>query len=187
MNNINAMASSVRLRTATIDDAALLSTLGARLFAQTFEAENTPEDMAAYLAEAFNVERQRAELADPQRWTVIAENASGNAIGYAVLIRGEKGEAIVAERPVELRRIYVDAALHGQLAQGERRGVGHLLLDACVEQAHTWTGDVIWLAVWERNARALRFYEKHGFQRVGKKTFQLGADTQHDFVMARNL
>lgn len=178
---------TVRLRTATVDDAQLLSALGARLFAQTFESENTPEDMAAYLADAFNVRRQAEELGESRRVTLIAEDASGTAIGYAVLIREEKVESTAGERPVELRRIYVDSAFHGQAVDGEQRGVGQLLLDACVDQARSWSCDVIWLAVWERNPRGIRFYEKHGFQKVGKKTFRLGADVQHDFVMARNL
>jgi ribosomal protein S18 acetylase RimI-like enzyme len=46
---------------------------------------------------------------------------------------------------------------------------------------------VIWLAVWENNPRAMRFYEKNGFRVAGKTLFRLGGDIQHDFVMARNL
>jgi ribosomal protein S18 acetylase RimI-like enzyme len=60
-------------------------------------------------------------------------------------------------------------------------------MDRCLDQARQWGCDVIWLAVWEENPRAIRFYEKHGFQKAGVKTFQLGAELQHDFVMARNL
>ena len=45
--------------------------------------------------------------------------------------------------------------------------------------------DDVWLAVWEHNARAIRFYEKHGFARVGEQLFRLGADTQTDWLMAR--
>ena len=93
---------TVRLRTATIDDAPLLSVLGARLFAQAFESENTPEDMAAYLADAFNVRRQAEELAEARRVTLIAEDASGTAIGYAVLIRGSTIESVECAPPRSL-------------------------------------------------------------------------------------
>jgi ribosomal protein S18 acetylase RimI-like enzyme len=65
--------------------------------------------------------------------------------------------------------------------------VGALLLDQCVQQAREWECDLVWLAVWERNPRAIRFYEKHGFHPLGQKEFWLGTDLQHDFVMARNL
>jgi molybdopterin-guanine dinucleotide biosynthesis protein A len=45
----------------------------------------------------------------------------------------------------------------------------------------------VWLAVWERNGRALGFYRKHGFRRVGTQGFRLGADTQTDDVLHRPL
>jgi GNAT superfamily N-acetyltransferase len=179
---------TVQLRVATIGDAALLAELGARLFAQTFGGANTPEDMAAYLESAFSRERQAAELAEADRMTWIAEDAAGNAVGYAVLIRGVRFETVNAERPAEVRRIYVDlsAPAAGAAQLGGPRPSA-LLMNRCVEQAREWGCDVIWLAVWEENPRAIRFYEKNGFQKVGVKDFQLGTDLQHDFVMARNL
>jgi ribosomal protein S18 acetylase RimI-like enzyme len=45
----------------------------------------------------------------------------------------------------------------------------------------------IWLGVNSENARAIRFYEKSGFRRVGTKSFQLGTTVEHDFVMERAL
>ena len=178
--------SELELRLAIVDDARLLTELGARLFEQTFARDNTPADMQAYLAEAFTPERQAMELAEPNRMSWIVEDAAGVAVGYAVLIRGEISDSVDGNRPAELRRIYVDRSLHGRAIDG---GVsaGALLIECCVSQARAWGCDVIWLAVWEKNPRALRFYEKQGFHRVGRATFQLGEDLQHDFVMARNL
>jgi ribosomal protein S18 acetylase RimI-like enzyme len=43
------------------------------------------------------------------------------------------------------------------------------------------------LGVWERNARAVAFYGKYGFARVGEHTFVLGADAQTDWVLTRPL
>jgi hypothetical protein len=55
------------IRRGTLADAALLSELGARTFSETFASDNTPEDLAAYIATAFNVAQQTAELQDPPR------------------------------------------------------------------------------------------------------------------------
>ena len=41
----------------------------------------------------------------------------------------------------------------------------------------------LWLGVWERNARAIRFYAKAGFVDVGSHDFVLGTDRQTDRVM----
>ncbi len=41
--------------------------------------------------------------------------------------------------------------------------------------------------MWERNAKALRFYAAQGFEAVGSQTFTLGTDPQVDIVMQRRL
>lgn len=186
MTNADSDSTTVRLRTATLDDAATLTAVGARLFADTFGPDNSPEDMQTYLAEAFTPARQAAELAEPDRMTWLLENSRGT-MGYAVLIRDSSIDLVHGNRPSELRRIYVDRSLQGRSGDPSGRNPSALLLDQCVSQARAWQCDVLWLAVWERNPRAIRFYEKNGFERVGQKSFQLGSDLQHDFVMARNL
>jgi ribosomal protein S18 acetylase RimI-like enzyme len=170
----------ILVRQATLDDAALLADLGARLFEQTFAAANTPEDMRAYLASAFSPEIQSAELADANRAAILAFDEHRNAVGYAMTRRGSRSNGVTSERPVEVQRIYVDRSLHG-------RGVADRLMNSCVEQARAWNADVLWLAVWEENPRAIAFYKRVGFVVVGVQDFVLGSDVQHDFVMARPL
>ena len=166
-------------RRATPADAALLSTLGARLFQQTFAQSMDPQDMRNYLAASFSPAVQGAQLADPNRAVWLAFDGDA-AVGYTMLIRGSRHPSVEAGRPVEAQRIYADQTWHG-------RGLGAQLLDRCYEQGRAWSCDVLWLAVWEHNARAIAFYEKHGFAKVGTKTFQLGESLQHDHVMARRL
>jgi diamine N-acetyltransferase len=168
------------LRRADTADARLLAQLGARLFEQTFAGANTPENMASYLAKTFTVDGQRAELSDPNRATWIAEDAGKAAVGYAVLCRGTRSDGVAGHAPAEIQRIYVDQAWHGQ-------HVGELLMNACMQQATAWHCDVLWLAVWEQNPRAIRFYEKKGFAASGRQTFVLGSDLQRDIVMTRDL
>jgi ribosomal protein S18 acetylase RimI-like enzyme len=168
----------ITIRRATIDDALLLSRLGARLFENTFGAANHPDDMRDYLRSAFSLESQHAALEDPAVVAFIAEDAGHAAIGYAVMKRGSRAAGVTGAKPVEVQRIYSDHAWHG-------RGVGALLMHACIEQAHTWHGDELWLGVWENNPRAIAFYEKTGFRVVGRQSFQLGRDLQQDLVMSR--
>lgn len=168
------------LREAQSSDARLLAQLGARLFEQTFASANDPQDMRAYLTESFSVDRQTAELEDDARVAWIAEDAGKAAVGYAMLRRGTRSDGVDAAAPAEVERVYVDHGWHG-------RQVGQALIDACVDQARTWHCDVVWLAVWEHNARAIAFYKKMRFETVGSQTFMLGRDEQRDLVMARRL
>jgi ribosomal protein S18 acetylase RimI-like enzyme len=41
----------------------------------------------------------------------------------------------------------------------------------------------VWLGVNSANAKAIRFYEKSGFTKVGTKSFTLGDSVENDFVL----
>ena len=172
------------IRRATIADASALSGLGATTFRETFEGENTPDDMASYLSEAFTPERQAAEIADAANVVLLAEHAAeeGEAelVGYAHLVDGVVPEAVSGPAPLELKRLYVARAWHG-------RRVAQALMDASIAAARARGAQTLWLGVWERNARAIAFYAKYGFVRVGEHTFVLGADAQTDWLLVRSL
>ena len=173
---------AVRIRPATASDAPSLSRLGATTFRDTFEGENTHEDMARYLAEAFTPERQATEIADPTSVVLLAEHydVSGQTelVGYAHLVSGDVPEAVKGPAPLELKRLYVARAWHG-------RGVAQTLMETAIEAARARGAQTLWLGVWERNPRAVAFYAKYGFARVGEHTFVLGEDRQTDWVLAR--
>lgn len=82
--------------------------------------------------------------------------------------------------PLELKRLYVARAWHG-------RGVAQALMNAVLDAARARGAKTLWLGVWERNPRAVAFYEKYGFTRVGEHSFILGSDVQTDWVLARPL
>src|ERR1043165_42520 len=169
----------VTIRRGTIEDAGLLSELGARTFSETFSADNTPENFAAYMAASFNVAQQTAELRDAAAIFLIAE-VDGRAAGYAKLHDGKPEQGVAGAKPIELVRLYV-------LREWLGRRVGQELMRACIDEARAAGHDTIWLGVWERNARAQAFYRKWDFQTVGEHIFQLGSDPQRDLVMARTL
>src|SRR2546421_11027271 len=127
-------------RRANREAAGLLAELGARTFAETFATDNSPEDMAAYIAASFNLTQQMAELADPASTFLIAE-AGGVAAGYAKLHAGEPLQGVEGATPVELVRLYTSREWLG-------RGVGKALMCACVDEARQAGHRTIWLGVW---------------------------------------
>jgi ribosomal protein S18 acetylase RimI-like enzyme len=169
----------ITIRRADHRDVNLLTELGARTFEETFAADNTAEDMSAYLASSFNLAQQRAELADSASMFLIAD-AAGQPAGYAKLHSGAPSEGIEATNPIELVRLYVDKKWLGS-------GVGAALMQACLEEAAKSGFDKIWLGVWEKNARAQAFYRKWDFRTFGEHVFQLGADAQTDILMQRQV
>lgn len=171
------MKTKVTIRQATVADAALLSVLGARTFYDSFAADNSAENMSAYLAESFSEEKQTAELSDPNAVVLLAE-ADGVALGYSMIRTGRLPAEVTGEKPIELVRLYLDIDAIGT-------GVGAALMRASIDEAAARGFKTIWLGVWENNHRAQSFYRKWGFETVGKHIFQLGDDAQTDFVMQR--
>jgi GNAT superfamily N-acetyltransferase len=164
-----------QIRRGTVADAGPLAAFAARTFAETFAAHNTPEDMQAHCARTYGVPQQSAELTSPDTVTLLAEQG-GALVAYAQLHRGVPPPCVTAPEAIELLRFYVDRPAHGS-------GVARLLMAATLDAAAAAGARHLWLGVWERNPRAIRFYAKHGFVDVGSQAFLLGADRQTDRVM----
>ena len=167
------------IRAATPDDAPALSVLAESTFRETFRDGNTESDLNAYCAASFGADIQGSELADAATLTLVAEHA-GRLIAYSQLIANKTHAVVEGVRPIELKRFYVDKAFHGTPLAPE-------LMRASEATAKAAGGDVVWLGVWERNPRAIRFYQKSGYQEVGSHTFTVGSDAQRDLVMSRRL
>lgn len=165
------------IRAATAADNTLLAEFGAAMFAEAFGPDNTPENLAAYLAETYNPDRQAQELADPASQYFIAE-AAGEPAGFARLAQLPAPEQVHGRQPIELVRFYVAKAWHGQGLAGE-------LLRVCLGAAKDAGCDVMWLSTWQRNARGIAFYRKHGFEIAGTLVFQVGDDPQTDWLMTK--
>jgi len=167
--------SRICVRPAGPDDNQKISTLGRRTFADSFGADNHPRDMENYLEQSFSPEIQAAELTEPSSCFLIAESGT-LPVGYARLVESPPPPCLKAARPVKLQRLYADKQWIGC-------GVGAALVRACIAIARQRENDVIWLGVWEKNERALRFYRKWGFTQVGTQPFVLGSDRQTDLVL----
>lgn len=167
------------IRQATVADAAKLSELAARTFYDAFAEMNKPENMEAYMREAFSVPQLTAELNDPRAGFLLAE-VKGAPAGYAKLHDGAAPACITGAKPIELVRLYVAQQYHGA-------GIGNDLMRACVDEARRRGYQTIYLGVWEHNTRAQTFYCKWDFAIVGSHIFQMGDDAQLDWLMQRAL
>ena len=155
------------IRRAVADDAAPLAEFATRIFIETFGPDNNAADIDAYVAKTYGREKQAREITDPSIITLV-DDRDGMLVAFAQLR--------IERDALEIARFYVDRALHGQ-------GVAHALMHACLEIAEQAGFRKLWLGVWEKNRRAIAFYEKCGFRDVGSQPFLLGSDLQTDRVM----
>lgn len=169
----------VVIRRAMEDDAEPLAELARRTFVETFGPDNTAEDMAIHVAQAFGADIQLGQIRDARMVTLLAE-IGRTMVGFAQVRQGKWPIYVTGDGPVELWRFYVDRPFHG-------RGIAQTLMQAVEQVARELGGRTLWLGVWERNPRAIAFYTRCGFVDVGEHAFIFGTEEQTDRVMARSL
>ena len=161
------------------EEVAVLQQIARQTFYDTFAAMNTPENMADYLETQLSEDKLLAELRDPDSRTYFIRR-DGEPIGYLKMNVGAAQTEQVDFDGVEIQRIYVRQAFLG-------KEVGKILLDHALSVARSMGALYVWLAVWEKNPRAIRFYEKNGFEAFGSHLFRLGEEDQTDIMMKRRL
>ena len=166
-------------RRAEPTDAARLAALAERTFRAAFGSSNTRENMDAHCASAYGETIQASEITNPGIETFVCDDGT-ELVGYAQLRWGPAPPCVLASRPAEIQRIYVDQQWHG-------KGIAQALMSQVFTAAVLGNADQVWLGVWENNPRALAFYQKFGFNKVGHHVFQLGNDPQHDWILCRDV
>jgi ribosomal protein S18 acetylase RimI-like enzyme len=167
---------SIARRTAAV--ATQLADLGRQTFQDTFAADNRPEDMAAYVAANFSAEKQLAELQDTDTVFLLARMQQ-ELVGYAKL-RFNSTLGVEANKTpdarVEIERLYV-----------RQDWIGATLMRRAIEEARKNACRSVVLGVWEKNTRAIEFYQRFGFKVIGQHEFMLGTDVQTDLLMRKGL
>ena len=169
---------SWRLRPAGREDAERLSLIGAATFLESFAGIIGGEAITAHCLNANSADSYRRHFdKGAQGW--LAEVEPGGApIGYALLTQPDLPGA--QDGDIELKRIYALSRFHGG-------GAGVALMRAAIEAATDMGALRLLLGVYAGNDRALAFYHKHGFTRIGDRQFNVGGQICDDFVLARPL
>ncbi|SMC57135.1 GNAT family N-acetyltransferase [Pedobacter nyackensis] len=169
----------LQIRKATTKDLGTVQLIGRETFFETFADSNTEEDMKKYLEDSFNDDQLSVELSNPDSLFYIAwEDES--PVGYLKLNKGNAQTETLDEMALEIERIYVKTSHHG-------KKVGQLLYEKALEVAQQQHNSYLWLGVWEKNPRAIKFYEKNGFKAFDKHIFKMGNDEQVDIMMKKEL
>ena len=167
------------IRKIGISDLAFLQKISIQTFSETFYDMNSAEDMQKYLSENLSENQLKSELENPDSQFFFVEYEQV-VLGYLKLNLGKAQTEDLGDSSIEIERIYV-------LKEFLDLKIGQLLFNKAVEIAKERNAEFIWLGVWEENKRAIRFYEKNGFEIFGKHNFVLGNDVQTDLLMKLKL
>ena len=158
-------------------------------FVSTFAEQNNPDDFAAYEDTAFTLEIFKKEFDTEGSLFYFAED-EGQLIGYFKLNHNKiphdalntipEFELHKALAMTELERIYLTEATHG-------KGFAPLMMDEIMQLTKANKSAYIWLGVWEENRKAIKFYQKMGFEKFGEHIFMIGEDAQTDWLMWKKI
>ena len=172
--------SESRVRAAQQSDVEALAVLAAETFPMACPPEITDEDIAVFVEENLSPERFRTYLDAPLHVVLVHETGEG-LDGYLLMMAGDDflpdpSFGVTRLPAAYLSKCYVRLGSHGGAVSG-----------ALLDEAKRIAADdlhvaSIWLNTNQGNARACRFYEKHGFVRVGVKTMPVGDQICDDYV-----
>lgn len=165
------------IRRAGPADAETLSALGALTFRETFAHLYAPQDLEDFLADAYGLERTRADLADPAKASWLVE-VGGEPIGYALAGPCSLPHDDVTPACGELKRIYFRKSSQGG-------GLGGKLFAEVMAWLLADGPRDIWIGVWSENFGAQRFYERQGYAKVGEYGFKVGRTVDREFILRR--
>ena len=170
---------AVEVKKCTVEEVQKLRSISIETFRDTFEEQNTEEDLCNYLEKAYTIEQLKTELLnqDSEFYFIYDEY---DLAGYLKININEAQSETNGEEALEIERIYV-------LPEFKGKGLGKILIQQAVERAQFHQKTNIWLGVWEHNQAALAFYKKLGFVQTGAHSFFMGEDEQTDLILTKNL
>jgi len=156
-----------------------LQKISKETFIEAFSNQNSEENMKKYLEENLSINQLTNEFMNSESLFYFAK-MDDKIIGYLKVNFGKTQTDFKEDDSIEIERVYVLSEFHG-------KNVGKKLLDKAIEISREKNAKSVWLGVWEKNYKAIRFYQKNGFLEFGKHPFILGDDIQTDILMKLQL
>jgi ribosomal protein S18 acetylase RimI-like enzyme len=153
-------------------DAGRLTSLTEQSFYEAYRGLMPERDLITYIGESFTTEKIINEINDPSNLFTLAFY-DGHLAGYSKIDLSEKRTGLV-----ELERLYL-------LSQYKGKQIGKNLMIKCLEETCRRGFVGLWLVVWERNEKAISFYEQWGFKKFNAKTVMRGNDPQVGILMEK--
>ncbi len=164
---------------ANLQDLDALREIVIKTFTESFATLNSEEDFGQYLQQSFSQERLTSELTnnDSEFYFAISNK---EVIGYLKVNFRQAQTELKESKGLEIERIYV-------LQRFQGKKIGQLILDKTIQIAKQTGMAYVWLGVWEKNAGAIRFYQKNGFKTFDSHIYKIGSDKQIDLMMRLSL
>lgn len=170
----------IQIRIASEINTEVLALLGRITYAESHGRfiENK-KDLLNYTKTAFSVSKIKQEL-----------NAINNVfyiiyvddlpVGYAKLVLNESNINVNSNKSCLLERIYI-------LADFIPLKIGYQFLTFLEEKAKAEDMDTMWLTVYIENEKAIRFYQRNDYKKVGETMFLVNEKEYDNMVLSKTI
>jgi len=134
-------------------------------------------DLMKYNENAFSISKTKKDIKDPKNTFYILYK-DDLPIGYAKLVLKSTNENVASENNCQLERIYI-------LNDFIPLKIGQQFLIFLENQAKELQLNTIWLSVYGKNIRAIRFYHRNKYNEVGESTFLVNGKKYRNKVFSK--
>ena len=170
----------IKIKKAKEADIEILALLGRLTWAESHgQYIDDKKMLVKYLDENFSVSQTKQNINNPKQIFYIVY-VDDLPIGYAKIIVNAIQEHVASHNNCRLERIFI-------LNDFIPLKIGKQLLTYVEEQAKALKLDTMWLSVYIKNLRAIRFYEKNEFINVGELNFIVSGKSYENIVFSKIL
>jgi ribosomal protein S18 acetylase RimI-like enzyme len=168
------------IKQASPEDAKNIAAIGWHSFTDTFgNLFIDRENLRNHLHKHFTAKAIAKTIADGQNRYYLCRQTKA-AAGFAKMKLGSTNPLVLGNRQLELERIYFSPEFQGV-------GAAQLLMKELLKEAVQLHAEVLWLRVYWKNEKAIRFYEKNGFVKEGTQNLFIGSQEFVFYVMSNAL
>lgn len=170
----------IEIRIAKKTDITILALLGRVTYTESHgHFIDDKNDLLKYLNQAFSVTKTKEDFKNTDNLFYII-SVDDLPVGYAKLVINAKHESIASQNNCRLERIYILNDFI-PLKMGQQF---FILLEEKVRELQL---DTMWLSVYVKNKRAIRFYQKNEFKSVGKLSFLVNQKKYENIVFSKRI
>ncbi|WP_273565456.1 GNAT family N-acetyltransferase [Maribacter halichondriae] len=170
----------IKIKTAKEADTEVLALLGRLTYAESHgDFIDNKNDLSKYINAAFSVSKTKEDINNPKNLFYIMY-ADDLPVGYAKLVLNAIHESVASQNNCRLEKIYI-------LNDFIPLKIGQQLLTFVEEKAKALQLDTMWLSVYIKNNRAIRFYKRNEFKNVGELNFIVNGKGYENIVFSKKI
>ena len=168
------------IKKATKKDVEILALLGRITYTESHgHFIDDKNDLSKYNNNAFSISKTKQDLITSNNLFYII-TIDDLPVGYAKLVVNVAHKSIVSQNNCRLERIYI-------LNDFIPLKIGQQFLTFLEEQAKELQLDTMWLSVYEKNHRAIRFYERNEYKSVGEINFIVNGKEYENIIFSKKI